>query len=76
MTYISRQFSAEIILPDKTVASSAKDIDRYLKANNLALQSDYSPEYLQNIRRKNETIRQKEIFAGLIQNYKKGIWNE
>lgn len=76
MTYISRQFSAEIILPDKTVASSVKDIDRYLKANNLALQSDYSPEYLQNIRRKNETLRQKEIFAGLVKNYKKGIWNE
>lgn len=76
MTYVSKQFSAEIILPDKTVASSAKDIDRYLKANNLALQSDYSAGYLQNVRRNNETLRRKEIFAGLLYNYKKGIWNE
>lgn len=76
MTYFSKQFSAEILLPDGTVASSVQEIDRYLKANQLAVQSDYSVAYLQNIRRNNETARQKEIFAELLKNYKKGIWNE
>lgn len=76
MTYFSKQFSAEFVLPDGTVASSVHDVDRYLKANNLAAQSDYSASYLQNVRRNNEKEQQKEIFAELIKNYKKGIWNE
>ncbi len=76
MTYFTKNFSAEFILPDGTVASSAKDIDRYLKANNLAAQSDYSADYVKNIRQSNELNRRKEIFAEIVQQYKKRIWNE
>ncbi len=76
MTYFTKEFSAEVILPDGTVATSAKDIDRYLKANQLAMQSDYSAEYLQNIRLKNQRELQKDIFADIVQQYKKRIWNE
>ncbi len=76
MTYFTKNFSAEVLLPDGTVAVSAKDIDRYLRANHLALQSDYSAEYMQNIRQNNEKNQQKEIFAEIVQQYKKRIWNE
>ena len=61
MTYFTKNFSAEILLPDGTVASSSKDIDRYLKANRLALQSDYSAAYMQNIRWKKQVAHQKEV---------------
>ena len=76
MTYFSKNFSAEVILPDGSVASSSSDIDRYLKASSLAAASDYSKEYLQNIRRRNETAQRKEIFDELLTHYKKGIWND
>lgn len=76
MTYFTREFSTEVILPDGTVATSAQDIDRYLKANDLAAQSDYSAEYFSNIRWNKERVRQKEIFADIVQQYKKRIWNE
>ena len=76
MTYFTKRFSADLVLPDGTVASSAKDIDRYLKANNLAAQSDYSVDYVKNIRLNKELARRKEIFAEIVQQYKKRIWNE
>ncbi len=76
MTYFTKEFSEEFILPDNTVATSSKDIDRYLKANNLALMSDYSDEYMKNIRSDNDKAQRKEIFAEVVQQYKKRIWNE
>ena len=76
MTYFTKEFSTEIVLPDGTVATSSWDIDRYLSANNLASQSDYSDEYMQNIRWNNERALHKEIFADIVQQYKKRIWND
>lgn len=76
MTYFSKTFSAEVVLPDGSVANSSYEIDRYLKANNLANSSDYSEQYLQNIRFRNQYQQQKAIFASLIQQYKKRIWND
>ncbi len=76
MTYFNKQFSAEIILPDGTVANSSRDIDRFLKANNLASSSDYSASYMENIKRNNQRTQQKEIFAEIVQQYKKRIWND
>ncbi len=76
MTYFSKSFSADIVLPDGTVANSVYEIDRYLKANNLASSSDYSEQYFKNIQKNKEKIQQKEIFAELVQQYKKRIWNE
>ena len=51
MSYFTKQFSEEVILPDGNVATSAQDIERFLKANNLASKSDYSQDYLNNLRR-------------------------
>ena len=76
MTYFSKSFSADIVLPDGTVANSVYEIDRYLKANNLASSSDYSEQYFKNIQKNKEKTQQKEIFAELVQQYKKSIWNE
>ena len=76
MTYFTEKFSAEVVLPDGTVAVSARDIDRYLKANNLACQSDYSPAYMENIRLSKEKQQQTEIFAEIVQQYKKRLWNQ
>ena len=76
MTYFTKNFSAEVLLPDGTVAYSAQDIDRYLKVNHLALQSDYSAAYLKNIRQGQQKSWLKDIRADLVQQYKKEIWNE
>ena len=76
MTYFTKNFSTEVLLPDGSVASSPQDIDRYLKANHLALQSDYSAAYLKNIRQNQQQSWLKELRADLIQQYKKEIWNE
>lgn len=74
MSNFTKQFAEEIPLPDGSVASSVADVDKYLKATGLALSSDYSTEYIQNIRLKNEQQRQKEIFAEFLNNYKRMIW--
>lgn len=76
MTYFSKTFSEEHILPDGTVATTSRDIDRYLKANNLASKSDYSEQYMNKIRLDNDKTQRKEIFAEIVQQYKKRIWNE
>ncbi|MCQ2735226.1 MAG: hypothetical protein MJ212_04700 [Alphaproteobacteria bacterium] len=74
MSNFTKQFAEEVLLPDGSVASSVADVDKYLKTSGLALSSDYSPEYIQNIRLKNEQQRQKEIFAEFLNNYKRMIW--
>jgi hypothetical protein len=74
MTYFTRQFSADVVLPDGSVATSASDIDRYLRAHQLAAQSDYSADYFRKIRRDKDVARQSEIFAELVQQYQKRIW--
>ena len=63
MTYISKQFAEEVILPDGSVASSVADVDKYLRASGLARSSDYSTEYIKSIRQKQETDRRKQFFA-------------
>ena len=46
MTYISRQFAEEVLLPDGSVASSVADVDKYLRATGLALAGDYCALYI------------------------------
>ena len=74
MTYISKQFAEEVILPDGSVASSVADVDKYLRASGLARSSDFSTEYIKNIRQKQENNRQKQLFADFLFNYKRMIW--
>ncbi|MBQ8676862.1 MAG: hypothetical protein IJ529_00135 [Alphaproteobacteria bacterium] len=76
MTYFTKNFSAEVILPDGSRATSSYEIDRCLKANNLAAYSDYSPAYLKQVRDNRERTRHQEIFAELLKQYKKRIWND
>ena len=74
MTYITKQFAEEVMLPDGSVASSVADVDKYLRTSGMARASDYSPEYIKNIRAKNEKQRQEELFADFLYNYKRMIW--
>lgn len=74
MANFSKQFSEDIVLPDGSIASSVADVDRYLKNSGLALSSDYSTEYIKNIRDKQEQDRRKEFFADFLFNYKRMIW--
>lgn len=74
MTYISKQFAEEVILPDGSVASSVADVDKYLRSSGLARSSDFSTEYIKNIRQKQENNRQKQLFADFLFNYKRMIW--
>jgi len=74
MTYISKQFAEEVVLPDGSVASSVADVDKYLRSTGMARSSDFSTEYIKNIRLKQETERQKQIFADFLFNYKRMIW--
>lgn len=74
MTYISKQFAEEVVLPDGSVASSVADVDKYLRSTGMARSSDFSTEYIKNIRLKQETERQKQIFADFLLNYKRMIW--
>lgn len=76
MTNFSKQFTEEIVLPDGSVASSVADVDKYLRSSGLALASDYSPEYIKNIRFQQEQDRRKAIFADFLYNYKRIIWND
>lgn len=62
------------ILPDGSVAESTNDIDKYLKRANMAVASDYSKEYLANIRYKKERAEKDERFLDFIREYKKRIW--
>ena len=63
MSYFSKQFTEDLVLPDGSVASSVADVDKYLRTSGLARSSDYSTEYIKNIRLKQETDRRKQLFA-------------
>lgn len=76
MSYFSKQFTEDIVLPDGSVASSVADVDKYLRRSGLAKASDYSPEYVKNIRYQQETERKKELENKFLREYKRIIWNE
>ena len=74
MVHFSKQFAEEVVLPDGSVASSVADVDKYLRTSGMARASDYSPEYIKNVRNKQEKQRQEELFADFLYNYKRMIW--
>lgn len=76
MSYFSKQFAEEFVLPDGSVASSVADVDKYLSRSGLAMAGDYSPEYMKNIRYQQELKRKKEIKNDFLRAYKRIIWNE
>lgn len=76
MSYFSKQFTEDLLLPDGSVASSVADVDKYLRSSGLAMASDYSPEYQKNIRYQQELERKREIKENFLREYKRIIWNE
>lgn len=65
----------EFVLPDGCVAETSADVERFLKANGLALAQDYSDEYRKNVRLRNEKAQKDEFWAEFMRNYKRKIWN-
>lgn len=63
-------------LPDGSVAETPADVEKFMKANNLALAQDYSDEYRKNIRSRNEKAQRDDLWAEFMRNYKRKIWNE
>lgn len=76
MSYFSKQFTEDLLLPDGSVASSVADVDKYLRLSGNALASDYSAEYFKNIRHQQEKQRKNEIKDEFLREYKRIIWNE
>lgn len=76
MSNISRRWTEEVVLPDGSVAVCAADIDRYIRVNQAALASDYSPEYMAKVKQRQQKEERASIFADLIHYYKRSIWNE
>ena len=76
MAFFNKQWLEEVVLPDGTTAVCQQDVDRFLRANNLARKEDYSGEYLKNIRLNNERTQKAELFSEFIRNYKRSVWYE
>lgn len=63
-----------VYLPDGTVAETIQDIDKYLKRSGNARASDYSREYLKNIRFLKSKKQHEDFMADFLHLFKKGIW--
>ena len=74
MANFSREWLDDVVLPDGSTASSAADIERWMKLHNLALASDYSDDFRRNVRYQQEKAQRSECFADFIHNYKRMIW--
>lgn len=64
----------EFQLPDGSWATSAADVDRYLKESGSAMAGDYSGEFLKNRRFFKEKAQEDELLSDFVHNYKKEIW--
>lgn len=64
----------EFCLPNGKVATSAKDVDEYLKRTGTASASDFSGEYLKNRRYFLQKAQDADLRSDFIFNYKKEIW--
>ena len=58
--------SITIVWTDGSVAACAADIDRYIRENQAALASDYSPEYMAKVKQRQQKEERASIFADLI----------
>ena len=74
MTYFSKEWTDSLVLPDGSVVSSVYGLEKYMKANDCSLKEDYSDEYLQTRRRRNEKAQREQLFSEFIHNYKRSIW--
>lgn len=75
MTYFNSPWADSLRLDDGTVVSSSRRLEAYLREHDLSLSADYSEDWRQNRRRRQETARRKELFAAFLHNYKRSIWN-
>ncbi len=74
MTNFSREWIEEIVLPDGTTATSAADVDRYMRQNGVVLASDYSKDYYRTVRWKKQQREKDEAFKCFVEAYKRSVW--
>lgn len=66
---------SEYVLPDGREVSLA-EFEKYMKSANITLASDYSANYMQNIRYRKEKAEKDEMFRDFVQQYKKMVWSK
>ena len=76
MTYFSREWTEDVVLPDGKIASSVHDIERFLSQNNLAMASDYSDAFRESVRFQQEKKCRLDSWTVFLNHYKRLIWNE
>lgn len=74
MTYISKNFAEPIVLPNGKVAENVADVDAFLKAEGLAMASDYSPEFYKQKKFEQSQKLKQDLFKTFLYNYKRRIW--
>lgn len=64
------------VLPDGREAESLAEFEKYMKSANITVASDYSKQYLQNVRYQKEKAEKDEIFNDFVRQYKLTIWSK
>ncbi|MBE6447911.1 MAG: hypothetical protein E7018_01250 [Alphaproteobacteria bacterium] len=72
--YFTKEWTSHLQMPDGTLISSARQLDKYLQAHDMSLSTDYSDTFLQERRRRNEKAQRSSLFSDFIHNYKRSIW--
>ena len=64
------------VLPDGREVDSLAEFEKYLKSAKITVASDYSENYMQNIRYQKAKAEKDEAFLDFVQAYKKMIWSK
>ena len=64
------------ILPDGREVDSLAEFEKYMKSAKITVASDYSAQYMQNIRYKKQQAEKDEIFDDFVRQYKKTVWSK
>ncbi len=74
MTYFSREWTDEVLLPDGTAATSTADVDRYMRQNEVVLASDYSDDFYRRKKWEKQLQAKNSLFRDFINAYKRSVW--
>ena len=74
MTYICGTFKQPVVLPDGSVAENSAEVDRFLKKEGLAMQSDFSKNYYQKKQNEIQSAQKQALFDAFLTNYKRMIF--
>lgn len=64
------------VLPDGREVDSLAEFEKYLKSANITVASDFSAQYMQNIRYQKAKAEKDELFLDFVRQYKKMVWSK